>query len=277
MSTEAASTPKDYLATGFAQVDACQTVDPFSSCLTLLDSLPYFRAYKVRSYELLELNPGQSILEVGCGLGDDLQRLAQRLGGRGRLIGIDASLGLLKQAQSHLKLPCITLAQADARQLPFPADKFDRCRIDRTLQHIEHPSQVIDEMARILRSGGLILAYDNDWGTFSISGQDEVVSRQIEDLWTGAICNRVIGRQLPRLFHQAGLTTIREEPSLSLLTDFELADRVYNLRATATLAIERDMLDAERVGRWLEDLQVQTEKGVFICSLTAYTVVGQKP
>jgi hypothetical protein len=44
---------EEYLATGFAHVDALQHVEPFVACLTLLDTLPYFRAYKERSYELL--------------------------------------------------------------------------------------------------------------------------------------------------------------------------------------------------------------------------------
>jgi ubiquinone/menaquinone biosynthesis C-methylase UbiE len=278
MASDTPSAPEDYLATGFAHVDARQQVEPFAACLTLLDNLPHFRAYKERSYELLELHSGQSILEVGCGLGDDLRRMAQRLGDAGRLVGVDASLALLEQARSRLMdWPHIEWTRADARRLPFSPGHFDRCRIDRTLQHIQHPEQVVAEMTRILRPGGRMLAYDNDWGTFSISGQDETTSRHLEDLWTGAITNRVIGRQLPRLFQNAGLTLIQVEPSVSVLTDFELADQVYNLSTTGTLAIERGLVDAERVERWLEDLQTQSREGVFLCSLTAYTVVGQKP
>jgi hypothetical protein len=81
---------------------------------------------------------------------------------------------------------------------------------------------------------------------------------------------------LPRLFQNAGLTHVRVEPSVSVLTDFELADQVYNLRATGTLAIERGLVDAERVERWVQDLQTQSHEGVFLCSLTAYMLVGQK-
>ena len=278
MTTDISPTPEDYLATGFAHVDARQQVEPFAACLTLLDSLPYFRAYKERSYELLELNAGQSVLEVGCGLGDDLRRMAQRLGGTGRVVGVDASLALLDQA--HIRLddrPLIELVHADARHLPFPDNHFDRCRIDRTLQHIQQPEQVIADMARVLNPGGLMLAYDNDWGTFSISGQDEAASRRIEDVWTDAITNRTIGRHLPRLFQQSGLQVIRVEPSVSVLTDFELADRVYNLRTTAALAIDRGLLDTDCVTGWLADLQEQTRLGVFMCILTTYTVLGQKP
>lgn len=204
--------------------------------------------------------------------------MAQRLGGSGRVVGADASLALLDQARCRLAdEPSIELVHADARQLPFPDDAFHRCRIDRTLQHIQHPEQVIAEMARVLKPGGLMLAYDNDWGTFSINGQDDTTSRQIEDLWTDAMTNRTIGRHLTRLFRDGGLQLVYTEPSVSVLTDFELADRVYNLRATATLAIHHGKIEAQRVSRWLEDLQELTRASVFMCSLTTYSTLGRKP
>jgi len=277
MNSPKAPIPDDYLATGFANVDKRNNASPFTTCLQLLDSLPYFQTYKQRSYELLDLTPGLSILEVGCGLGDDLRRMAEPIGSLGRLIGIDASHTLLSQAKTRLaNLSCVNLFQADARHLPFPDEHFDRCRIDRTLQHIKHPERVIREMARVLKPGGLMLAYDNDWGTFSVSGQDEEASRLIEDIWTRSLTNRNVGRHLPRYFFDAGLRLIGAEPSVSVLTDFDLADRVYNLKMTARLAVEQGFLSVERKKHWLKDLQQQSQMGVFLCSLTTYTVVGQK-
>jgi ubiquinone/menaquinone biosynthesis C-methylase UbiE len=66
----------EYLATGFANVDGCDDSTEFKHCLALLDSLPYFHEYKQRSYGLLTLSTGLSVLEIGCGLGDDAFRMA---------------------------------------------------------------------------------------------------------------------------------------------------------------------------------------------------------
>lgn len=57
--------------------------------------------------------------------------------------------------------------QADARALPFADERFARARVDRVLQHIAGPEQVMREMVRVLAPGGLMLAYDIDWGTFA--------------------------------------------------------------------------------------------------------------
>jgi hypothetical protein len=56
----------EYLATGFADVDGAENTDAYSGCLSLLASLPYFKEYKRRTYELLELAPGECVLDAGC-------------------------------------------------------------------------------------------------------------------------------------------------------------------------------------------------------------------
>ena len=44
----------EYFATGFADVDSAENADSYSVCLSLLDSLPYFKEYKRKTYELLQ-------------------------------------------------------------------------------------------------------------------------------------------------------------------------------------------------------------------------------
>jgi ubiquinone/menaquinone biosynthesis C-methylase UbiE len=81
----------EYLANGLTCVDGRDDAKPYADCLTLLDSLPYFREYKQRSYALLALEPGLSVLEVGCGLGDDARRMAEKIAPDGWIVGMDAS------------------------------------------------------------------------------------------------------------------------------------------------------------------------------------------
>lgn len=268
----------EYLATGFAGVDATKDTEAYKHCLALLDSLPYFQRYKQRSYQLLALAPGLSLLEVGCGLGDDLFRMAQRLGPNGIVVGLDASAVMLREASSrapaHVR---VNLGQADARQLPFKQSSFDRCRVDRTLQHIQNPQESIQEMVGILKPGGLLLAYDNDWGTFSVSGSDREATQIIETLWENSFTNPWIGRNLKRYFLEAGLAEVMVEPSVSVIEDFDLADQVYNLRETVRRAVDSGRLPASTGEGCLAELQAQSRSGAFLCTLTAFTVTGMKP
>ena len=268
----------EYLATGFADVDGRDDTAAYKHCLALLDSLPYFRQYKQRSYERLCLSAGLSVLEVGCGIGDDAFRMASRVGPGGVVIGVDASSRMLEEAIGRTPANVrVAFARADARSLPFKEESFSCCRIDRTLQHIETPHLVIREMARVLKPGGLLFAYDNDWGTFSLSGGNEAATKIIETAWEESFTSRWIGRYLKRYFLEAGLKNVELEPSVSVLTDFELADRVYNLRQTVQRAVEAGSLFPEIADTWIADVQALSRAGGFLCTLTAFAAVGMKP
>jgi ubiquinone/menaquinone biosynthesis C-methylase UbiE len=268
----------EYLASGFADVDARDDGGAYKRCLALLDTLPYFRRYKQESYELLELLPGLAVLEVGCGLGDDVFRMAERVAPGGKVVGVDASNRMIEEARTRAPAnPATGFHLADARRLPFRDACFDRCRTDRTLQHIERPAEAIREMVRVLKPGGLLLAYDNDWGTFSVSGSDDETTRIIETLWADSFRNRWIGRYLKRYFLEEGLSDVSVYPSVSVVTDFELADQVYNLRQTAKRAAEAGRIAPADADRWLSEARAQSRTGAFLCTLTAFTVTGKKP
>jgi ubiquinone/menaquinone biosynthesis C-methylase UbiE len=269
---------QEYLATGFTDVDGRDDATAYRQCLSLLDSLPYFRAYKERSYELLDLSAGLSVLDLGCGLGDDAFRMAARVGPGGLVVGVDASTRLISEAINRLPAGLqVHFAKADARRLPFRGASLDRCRVDRTLQHIANPRQAIRELVRVLKPGGALLAYDNDWGTFSVSGRDEQATRIIAAAWEESFTNPWIGRYLKLFFLEAGLQEVALEPSVSVLTDFEIADRIYNLRQTLARVVAAGDLDPAVADDWLSDVQAQGRSGGFLCTLTAYTVVGTKP
>ena len=57
----------DDLAGGFQSVDAAADFAVFSSCLTLIESLPFFAECKRASYDVVGATLGRRILEVGCG------------------------------------------------------------------------------------------------------------------------------------------------------------------------------------------------------------------
>jgi ubiquinone/menaquinone biosynthesis C-methylase UbiE len=265
------------LATGFPNVDASKRATLYSECLDLLDSLPDFQRYKARSYDLLELSAGLTVLDVGCGLGDDARRMADAVEPDGRVIGIDSSRRLLDEARARTSaMARLAFVRADGRALPFARASVDRCRIDRSLQHIPEPDRVIREMARVLRPGGRLVAYDNDWGTFAVSSTLRETTGIIQTRWCHAFTNSWIGRDLPRLFIDAGLRDVITEPNVSMIRDLELADRVYSLSETLARAVRDGVVSPSMAEAWSSEQASLSRAGGFLCSLTAYTVVGTK-
>ncbi|HEY5952888.1 MAG TPA: methyltransferase domain-containing protein, partial [Terrimicrobiaceae bacterium] len=181
-----------------------------------------------------------------------------------------------RSARRDCALP-VEFHVGDLRQLPFEEGSFTRCRIDRVLQHLREPQVTISELVRVLQPGGLLLAYDNDWGTFSVTSQDKQVTRILENAWADSFTNCWIGRELRRYFLEAGLSNITVHPSVSLIADFETADKVYNLRQTVRRAVVAGQISESQGLAWLTDLRARTQTGTFAVALTAYTVVGRKP
>ena len=105
--------------------------------------------------------PGQTVVEVGCGTG----RLVEFLAGRGAtVLGVDLSAGML--AVAHTRVPG-RLVRADARRLPLPDAVADATVTVATLEFTD-AAAVLAELARITRPGGRIVALalnpDSPWG-----------------------------------------------------------------------------------------------------------------
>ena len=84
---------------------------------------PVYRAGRVAGIESLELQPGDTVLDVGCGTGLSFPLLAEAVGPAGHVIGVDASPQMLAVAQRRTKRldTGVTLLCADATANRDPA------------------------------------------------------------------------------------------------------------------------------------------------------------
>jgi ubiquinone/menaquinone biosynthesis C-methylase UbiE len=249
----------DDLASGFQSVDRATDFEVFSSCLTLIDSLPFFADCKRESHDMLGANPGRRILEVGCGLGDDAAALAKRVAPGGPVVAIDGSQAMVDAARErHGDLAGLSFDVADAARLPCSDPSFDACRIDRVLQHIDDPPRAIAEMVRVLRPGGVLVAFDNDWETLTVDSADRALTRAILNAWCDRFPSGWIGRRLVPLFLQAGLAGVVTYPKTLILRELDVADRVFGFSSTANGLVATGTIRRDDADRWLEELRTAT-------------------
>ena len=103
--------------------------------------------------DLLDPQPGDQILEVGCGSGALLSRLIAH--GSGHVVGVDwlrTSLDLARQRSSRARL-----LQGDACALPFSEERFDKVIAQHLIEHFEDPKQVLTEWRRVLKPHGVLV------------------------------------------------------------------------------------------------------------------------
>jgi demethylmenaquinone methyltransferase/2-methoxy-6-polyprenyl-1,4-benzoquinol methylase len=115
---------------------------------------------RVAGLELLAVKPGEKVLEVGFGTGNEILDLAGRVGPTGLVAGIDISSGMLavtqKKVQENPPATRLDLQVGDARKLPWSAETFDAAYTSFTLELFpaEDIPVVLAEVKRVLKPGG---------------------------------------------------------------------------------------------------------------------------
>ena len=92
--------------------------------------------WKALSFDLLEARPGAVVVDVGCGLGDDVRALALRTAPGGRAIGVDMSESMIAEARRRSAGGAGAWGEfhvADATSLPLEDGIADGCRCEQRL------------------------------------------------------------------------------------------------------------------------------------------------
>jgi ubiquinone/menaquinone biosynthesis C-methylase UbiE len=126
--------------------------DDFSGWYERERHQPYHRMLDDLEVGLVErYGAGKDVLEVGCGTGLILHRVA---GFARRAAGVDLSGGMLGKAAER----GLAVAQASATALPVADASFDVAYSFKVLAHVQDIRTAMAEMARVVRPGGWVLA-----------------------------------------------------------------------------------------------------------------------
>ena len=231
---------------------------------------------KKLSYVLIEAQVGKYLLDIGCGIGDDVRALAQIVGPQGRVVGIDKSQTLLDIARKGSEGVDLSgeFVLGDVSCLDIADSSFDGCRAERVLQHCDNPEQALSEMVRVIRPGGCIVVVDVDYDSMITSLTNHVLARKLTQAKCDVVRNGWIGRQLPGLFRRCGLTDIRVFPTVLYYTDFDPEDSYWEF--LFTLGQQLDILAADDITKIRDDMQRLSERGEYFDFGVFFSVVGRK-
>lgn len=270
--TEGPIKESDYLDKGFRNVDAQDSPEPFKAYLLAVDKHPAFQSYKselIRRLNIIRNN--EKILDIGCGLGLDMQRLSTIVP-NGQVIGVDISQALLRSAKELAgdNFKNIEFHVGDAHKLEFPDNSIDACKIDRTLQHVENPQTVINEVYRALKPGGWMVSAEPDWSTFVISPDE----KNISEIVTKRVRHPRIGQQLHSMYEAAGFSNIQLTEHLGIFKGFSEVDTIFTITGIAKKISEDSSLQSKKVLAWLE--KVKKDLPPLTAQVTLFMVSGQK-
>ena len=272
-----ARTPQDLttgatVTTAYASEVAARSLHTIAAFITPL---------RLRLLELLDPQPGDSVLDAGCGVGLDTSAISASLGNRGLVIGIDRDSEMVEHAKAHaLTMPGRIHpyhSVADATHLPFRSGTFDRVLAQRLLQHVDTPASILAELHRVTTPGGRLVVADCDWASLSIDVPDAqtTLERTLVTALHTIVRSPFAGRQLPGLFTSLRMQDLRVETHSVVWRDFDtFRHTTLSMRHTRSRLVGFGALTAEALASLFNVLAQKDTAGSFFASATVILVSG---
>jgi len=271
-------TPRDMTnldVTHFTSVD--HTADPgfYLRFLDAANAIPAVAAWKPDILDTLHLEPGMKALDIGCGIGTDAFDLAERVRPGGHVTGVDFSESLIAEATRRVarrNLP-VTFEVGDAQSMHFPDNTFDVVRTERMLMHVPDAEKALSEMSRVLRRGGRMAVLDFDWESQFCDSPYKETTRKIALSFCDSLKNGWIGRRLPRLFREVGMTEVTVS-FRTVLLDYDFLQLM--LGGHIARVVSTGTLSENEADLWWTYLSHADREGTFHYGFTASIVSGTK-
>ncbi|MDE3839404.1 bifunctional demethylmenaquinone methyltransferase/2-methoxy-6-polyprenyl-1,4-benzoquinol methylase [Bacillus methanolicus] len=131
-------------------------------------SFQQHKRWRKDTMKRMNVQKGSKALDVCCGTGDWTIALAEAVGPEGEVIGLDFSKNMLKVAEEKVNsknFNQVSLIHGNAMELPFPDQSFDYVTIGFGLRNVPDYMQVLREMNRVLKPGGMAVCLETSQPT----------------------------------------------------------------------------------------------------------------
>jgi SAM-dependent methyltransferase len=234
---------------------------------------------------LLAPQPGEQLLDLGCGAGQAARLLADMVGPGGRVAALDRpspAMRRLGEAASQEGTGSLDVVAGSAEAVPFADASFDAALCVNVLEAVSDRARALHEIRRVLKPGGRALVAHDDYESQAYTSTDRELGRRATLAYacstfeSYATSDGQMGRRLWPLFVAAGFA----EPRLQVLplveTDYAEPHLGWrHAQFTAGLIGQvSDLTDAE-LDAWRADLAEQGRRGQYVYCLNLYVCLGR--
>lgn len=263
------------IALGFQSPEKMNEPKFLFDFLDKCDEIDSVRVCKQKIIDYLGIKEGDRVLDVGCGIGQEVQRIKQIVGNNGLVVGVDKSELMIEEAKKRADKLNLSVKYylADANSLKMNDNSFDACRAERVLLFLENPKNAVLEMIRVLRPGGKLAIFDFYLdGTF-VNSDFPALTRKIVGFISDSFPNGLIGCKLPEIFEELGLSNI------TFVTHTNLAPYDFFMwvcHGILEQAINQKVISESDLNQWVNQLKKMHESGHFLAGFPGFIVTGQK-
>lgn len=154
-------------------------------------------------FELARFEPGQHVLDAGCGVGTTAIEIASRFDCQ--VTAIDIAPSMVERAATNVRAAgledSVTVRQSDILALEFPDETFDRIIIESVVMFVDR-ARAASEVVRVCKPGGLVIDHE----AYFTRGAPKEVIESSQELFPGFVLEEPEG--WVELYRKAGLSDI---------------------------------------------------------------------
>jgi ubiquinone/menaquinone biosynthesis C-methylase UbiE len=213
--------------------------------LDVAERVPAAARLRARSYQLLRLPPGATVVDVGCGTGRAVAELADHAA---HAIGVDLDPAMLAAARS--RFPGIDVRAADAAELPLSDGQAQGYRADKVYHMLPDPHAALSEARRVLVPGGRIVLLGQDWDATVIDSDQPGLTRRIVHARADAVPHPRIARAHRNLLLDTGFHDVEVEAHAAVFTG---AAMLPLITGHAAAALQAGAISGGEAERWISE------------------------
>ena len=160
---------------------------------------------------LAQLNPGETVLDLGSGGGIDVLLSARRVGATGKAYGLDMTddmLALARENQRKAGVENVEFLKGEIEHIPLPDNSVDVIISNCVINLSGDKDQVLREAFRVLKPGGRFAVSD-----VVVRGEVPVDIRRNVELWVGCVAGALQDSEYTDKLARAGFAAIEIEPT----------------------------------------------------------------
>ena len=159
---------------------------------------------------LIELQPGQTVLDLGSGVGIDVLLSARRVGPAGKVYGLDMTdemLALARENQRKAGATNVEFLKGDIEHIPLPDNSVDVIISNCVINLSSDKPRVLREAFRVLKPGGRFAVSD-----VVVRGAVPAEIWRSVELWVGCVAGALEEDEYRRYLAGAGFADVSVEP-----------------------------------------------------------------
>lgn len=230
------------------------------------------------NFDAIVPQPGDRIMDIGCGTGLLAMELARAVGENGRIVGVDPSDDMRATAleRCHGVLQVEVLA-GTANELPADNTSIDKAVSVQVFEYLDDIPGAVGEAYRVLRPGGRLAIGDNHWDSLIWSADDDSRMSRMITAWDHHLAERCVPAILPDVMANTGFE-IEGIRTLTFCDTTLRPDGMANMlmHLMVPYAVNNGHLDVSEANAWADEQLERARSGRFFFSLCHYVVIGRK-